>query len=102
MPLTVRAIQRGAVADRYQHVVQTVALAIVVPNVVGSDDPEAELAGQRYEVSIASCVAQRQRLLQLDEEVIRPEPAPIAARGGNGALPLTSGDQCGHLAMLIA
>ena len=78
--LGVAAVERGAVADGAERVVEPVPLRVVVVDVSGGDDPHAQLAGQRHLRPDAGLVALDQVVVQLDPHVSRPEPVDPAAQ----------------------
>ena len=76
--LGVRFVEGRAVADRDQHVLQPVPLARVVVHVAGADDAHAGPLGEPHERLVARAVAVDVVVLQLDEDLLRPEPADEA------------------------
>ena len=67
-------VEARAVADRDHHVLQAVPLADVVVDVAGADHAHAGRLGERDERLVARPVAVDVVVLQLDEDLIRPEP----------------------------
>ena len=59
-----------------QDVLEPVALRGVVVDVVGGDDVDAGVAGQREQVAVAGRVALEEVALQLDVDTIGPERLP--------------------------
>ena len=89
-------------ADRGQDVLELAVVGRRVVDVVGDDDRQAELAGQRRRLRHQPVVVGQQVVRQLDEEAVRrravatPEDAGIAlgrgARAGPIADPQPTGD----------
>ena len=88
--LGVRLVEGGAVADRDQHVLQLVPLACVVVHVAGPDHAHAGTLGEPHERLVARAVAVDVVVLQLDEDLLDPEPAD-EARERRGRLGAPSG-----------
>src|SRR5207245_10958807 len=89
-------------ANGRQDVVQAMALADVVPDVIGSHEAQSQLIGQLDQLAVALGISEGQRLLQLEKEILRPEPLDVAASSRGRALVATSGDERRHLAVLVS
>ena len=68
--------------DRYQRILQAVPLAHVVVHIPGRDNAQPRLIGQPRQRADAGRVAMHQVLLQLDKDVVRAKPGPIARQHG--------------------
>ncbi len=69
----VRGVERRAVADGDQHVLEAMALPHVVVDVVGGDAAHAEPLRQLHQRPVALAVAVDEVVLQLDPEVLPAE-----------------------------
>ncbi len=91
MPHVVRAVERRAVPDRHQHIVQAVTRAGVIMHVARRYDAKSYGIGDVFQGSSEGEVSPDVVPLQLDDEVLLPEhrTAPLgqAARRGS-AVPL--------------
>ena len=72
-PLGLAAVERGAAADRDEHVLQHCAAPVVRVDVSGRDGLHAEVLGEVEERGVAARVAALEGALQLDEEAIATE-----------------------------
>jgi len=77
----VRSVQRGAVLDGNQRILQPVALADVVVHVVGGHNAQVQLPRQGGERAVAGGIAMDEVLLELQEEAVRAEERVVAFRG---------------------
>ena len=80
-PLALAAVERGAAADRDEHVLERRAAGVVRVHVAGGDRAHAKRLGEVAERRVAARVAALVRALQLDEEAVAPERAG-EPRGG--------------------
>ena len=100
--LAVALVQRQAVLDRDQHVLQAVPVALVVVHVARAHHPHARRRRQTHERAVARAVVEHQVVLQLDEDVVRAEPLDQALEfGGRVAQPAGLG-QAGDAARATA
>ena len=101
-------LERPAVADRGQDVGQLAVLGPGVVDVVGDDDRQAELVGQRRRLGHEPVVVGQQVVRQLDEEaaaagpVAAPEEPRVALRDGPGAGPIADPQAAGDLPVAAA
>ena len=73
-------VQRLAVADRHHHVLQAVAVALVVVHVPGADHAYAGALRQRHQRAVARAVTEDVVVLEFHEYAVRPKPAHEAAQ----------------------
>ncbi len=69
-----RSLERRAVADRHHDILQAMPLALVVVHVVRSHVAQPVRPCEIDEPAAALGVAVRKVLLQLDVEILAPEP----------------------------
>jgi hypothetical protein len=93
-----RGVQRGVVADGHQHVLESMTGALVVVDVVGGNDAQAELPGQRHQPLVAGPVAVDKVVLELQPEAAAAEKLQVAAGGPPRPVRVSSGHEPGHLA----
>ena len=79
-PLALAAVERGAVADRDEHVLQLRAARVVRVDVAGRDGRHAERLGELARAGVPAGVAALVRALQLDVERARGTRARAARR----------------------
>ena len=100
--LAVALVQRQAVLDRDQHVLQAAPVALVVVHVAGAHHRHARRRRQTHERAVARAVVEHQVVLQLDEDVVGAEPPDQALEfGGRVAQPADLG-QAGDAARATA
>ena len=100
-PLTLAAVERGATADRDEHVLEREPARVVRMDVTGRDRLHAEVGGEVAQASRPPDVAPLVRALQLDEEALpaeRPreprravrveQPQPLAHAAGEADEPV--------------
>ena len=98
----VRGVERCAVADGDEHVLESMALAQVVVDVVGGDAADAESLRQRRQRLVALAVAVDEVVLQLDPEVLAAEGFDVASRRRFRLAQASGGDERRHFALLAA
>jgi hypothetical protein len=98
----VGGVERRAVADGDQHVLESMALPQVVVDVVGGDVAQAEPLGQLHQRPVAGLISVDKVVLELDPVAVLPEDSQVVTgrRLRLSILPL--GDQRRHLALLAA
>ena len=79
-PLALAAVERGAVADRDEHVLERRAARVVRVDVAGRDGRDAERRGEVRERGVAARVAALVRALELDVEARRGTRARAGRR----------------------
>ena len=79
-PLALGAVERGAVPDRDQRVLEARPARVVGVNVAGRDGRHAERGRELLERGVAARIAALERALQLDVERAREGPARAARR----------------------
>jgi len=86
MAHVVRAVERGAVPDRHQHVVQPVPLALVIMHVASRYDAKSHGIGDVFQRSGKGQVSPDVVPLQLDDKVLPSEhrAAPLRQAAGRG------------------
>jgi hypothetical protein len=94
-PVPVRAVERGAVPDRDEHVLEAVLLRAVIVDVAGRHDRNAHAVGERAERSQPRAVPLHAIVLELDEDVLRAERVehPARERLGVGDARVERGEQ---------
>src|SRR4029077_3042813 len=96
-PHVVRAVERGTVPDRHQHIVQPVPLALVVVHVARRYDAKSYGIGGVYQRSREGEVAPHVIALQFDEELVwaehRAAPLGEAVGGGRTVAPQHAGQE---------
>ena len=80
-PLGLAALERGAAADRDEHVLQQRAPRMVRVDVSGRDRLDAEVLGEVAQEAEPARVPALERALELDEEALAAERAREARRG---------------------
>src|SRR5207245_9345321 len=81
-PPAVRAVERSAVAGGDEHIVQPVTLAAVIMHVTRRHDAKSCVMSEVGEGSREREIAPYVVPLQLDEEILPPEPRPAAPGAG--------------------
>ena len=72
-PLRFAAVQRGAVTDRHEHVLEGGPALVVRMRIAGRDGAYVKRLGQLAQGGVAALVAALVRALELDEEALGPE-----------------------------
>ena len=80
----VALLQRAAVPDRHQRVLEAVPEALVVVDVAGGDGAHADPPGELGQRPVPVAVAEDQVVLELDEDVLPAEPSDPVAEDGLG------------------
>ncbi len=97
MTHVVRAVERGAVPDRHQHIVQPVPLSLVVMHVASCHDTKVHIIRESFQRPGEGEISPDVVPLQLDDEVLLPEhrTAPLgeAAGGGRAVAPQYAGQE---------
>ncbi len=96
--LAVAAIQRRAVADGDQHVLQAVALPAVVVDVAGGDGAQTGICRETGKRGDAARIAEDEVVLQLDGDVVCAEPLDVTIEQRTGLHPALVVDQPGECA----
>src|SRR2546421_12037636 len=89
-------------ANRHHHVLQAVTLSLVVVDVVSRDVTQSVLAREIDETPAALRIAVDEVLLQLDVEVLAPEPRDIACERLLSPAHVAVRDERGHFAAFAA
>ena len=71
-------------ADGDHDVLESVAVWVVIVDVSGADDTDADSFGELHEGTIARAVAEDKVVLQLDKDIIDTEPMDETTEGNFG------------------
>ena len=100
--LAVGGVERGAVPNGDQDVLEAVALAAVVVDVAGGNGRQLAAGGEAGQQAHPPGIAEDQIVLQLDRDVGRPEPLDVAVEEGGGLVAAVGIDQAGERALAAA
>src|SRR5262249_4439886 len=98
----VALLERRAILDRHERVLQPVARLVVIVDVPGGDDLDTHLPGQSSQCPIPGSVAVDEVVLEFHEYAFSPKPVDPAPESHLGLRNPASRSQRGHLPLTAA